>query len=180
MLIRNFHLDPARLGVQLGLLLTVAGGGGVFLGGVLADRVGTRGGLKAKLRACLSVALLLPPVSLLMLAGNLGVVMAGIPLYFALSGAVTAMGFSTILDVVPNRSRGLAMSVCFFLNVALGAGLGPTAVALAGGHLFGAAAGLGPPLVTNVIGGYLVAVAALLWALRRSTVRGRATARSGS
>jgi len=32
------------------------------------------------------------------------------------------VGFSAILDVVPNRSRGLAMSMSFFLNVALGAG----------------------------------------------------------
>jgi hypothetical protein len=73
-----------------------------------------------------------------------------VPLYFALSGIVTAVGFSAILDAVPNRSRGLAMSMSFFLNVALGAGLGPTAVALAGEHVFGAKQGLGPPLVLTV------------------------------
>ena len=69
--------------------------------------------------------------------------LAGVPLYFALSGIVTAVGFSAILDVVPNRSRGLAMSMSFFLNVALGAGLGPTAVAVAGAHVFAAKAGAG-------------------------------------
>jgi hypothetical protein len=92
-------------------------------------------------------------------------VLAGVPLYFALSGIVTAVGFSAILDVVPNRSRGLAMSMSFFLNVALGAGLGPTAVAVAGAHVFAAKAGLGPPIVLTVAVGYLIALAALCAAL---------------
>jgi hypothetical protein len=62
---------------------------------------------------------------------------------------------------VPNRSLGLALSVSFFLNVAIGAGLGPTAVALAAAHVFGAKLGLGPPLVLTVISGCLVSVVAL-------------------
>jgi hypothetical protein len=84
-------------------------------------------------------------------------------LYFALSGIVTAVGFSAILDAVPNRSRGLAMSMSFFLNVALGAGAGPTAVALVGEHVFGGRLGLGPPLMLTVMGGYVVALVAV-WA----------------
>jgi hypothetical protein len=55
------------------------------------------------------------------------------------------------------------MSMSFFLNVALGAGLGPTAVAVAGAHVFAANSGLGPPIVFTVALGYLVALAAL-WA----------------
>ncbi len=90
-----------------------------------------------------------------------GLVLAGVPLYFALSGIVTAVGFSAILNVVPNRSRGLAMSMSFFLNVALGAGLGPTAVAVASAHVFAAKVGLGPPMVLTVAVGYLIALAAL-------------------
>src|SRR5580698_3572208 len=37
LLIRNFGRDPAQVGLQLGLLLTIAFGGGVLLGGWLAD-----------------------------------------------------------------------------------------------------------------------------------------------
>jgi hypothetical protein len=92
-------------------------------------------------------------------------VLTAVPLYFALSGIVTAAGFSAILDAVPNRSRGLAMSLSFFLNVALGAGAGPTAVALAGEYVFGAKVGLGPPLALTVAAGYLIALAAILTAL---------------
>jgi hypothetical protein len=139
----------------------------VLIGGVLADRAARAGGSASKLRVCLAVSLLILPVSLLMNASGFELVLAGIPLYFALSGSVTALGFSAILDVVPNRSRGLAMAISFFLNVALGAGLGPTAVALAGAHLFSAAQGLGPPLIATVAGGYLIALLALCAALLR-------------
>jgi MFS family permease len=163
LLIRNFAKDPSQVGVELGLLLTAGFGGGVLIGGVLADRAGARGGWPAKLRVCLYAGLLILPVSLLMNCAGFGIVLTGVPLYFALSGIVTAVGFSAILDAVPNRSRGLAMSMSFFLNVALGAGLGPTAVALAGEHVFAARQGLGPPLTLTVAAGYMVALAAV-WA----------------
>jgi len=165
MLIRDFSRNPAQVGIELGLLLTVGFGGGVLIGGALADRAGARGGWPRKLRVCLYSGLLILPVSLLMDSPIFSFVLAGVPLYFALSGIVTAVGFSAILDVVPNRSRGLAMSMSFFLNVALGAGLGPTAVAVAGAHVFAATAGLGPPIVLTVAVGYLVALAALCAAL---------------
>jgi MFS family permease len=163
LLIRNFSRDPAQVGVQLGLLLTLGFGGGVLIGGMLADQAGASGGWRAKLRVCVYSGLLILPISLLMNSLHYRMVLIGVPAYFALSGIVTAVGFSAILDAVPNRSRGLAMSMSFFLNVAFGAGLGPTAVALAGDHVFGAKQGLGPPLVLTVTGGYVLALVAL-WA----------------
>jgi MFS family permease len=175
LLIRDFGKDPAQIGVELGLLLTVGFGGGVLIGGALADRAGARGGWPRKLRVCLYSGLLILPASLLMNSPTFSFVLAGVPLYFALSGIVTAVSFSAILDVVPNRSRGLAMSMSFFLNVALGAGLGPTAVALAGAHVFAAKAGLGPPLVLTVAAGYLVALAAVCAALSSFRARSAVT-----
>lgn len=165
LLIREFARNPAQVGVELGLLLTAGFGGGVLLGGWLADRVGGQGNWSRKLGVCLTSGLLILPVSLLIDAGQFTVVLLAIPLYFALSGIVTACGFSAILDVVPNRSRGFAMSISFFLNVALGAGLGPTAVAVASDHVFGSGAGLGPAITLTVASGYAVAIAALLTAM---------------
>jgi MFS family permease len=176
LLIRDFGKDPAQIGVELGLLLTIGFGGGVLIGGALADRAGARGGWLRKLRVCLISGLLILPASLLMNSPTFNLVLAGVPLYFALSGIVTAVGFSAILDVVPNRSRGLAMSMSFFLNVALGAGLGPTAVAVAGAHVFSAKAGLGPPLALTVVAGYLIALAAVIFALSGFRARRAATA----
>jgi len=167
LLIRDFGRDPAQVGVELGILLTAGFGGGVLLGGVFADRAGVRGGWPRKLRVCLVSAGAILPAALLMNSRELFWVMTGVPLYFALSGIVTAVGFSAILDMVPNRSRGLAMSVSFFLNVALGAGLGPTAVALAASEIFGPARGLGPPVALTVVCGYALAFAAAWVALRR-------------
>ena len=164
LLIRNFGKDPGRIGIELGLLLTVGFGGGVLAGGLLADRAGS---FPRKLGVCLTSACLILPAALLLNSGQFVVVLVSVPLYFALSGIVTAVGFSSILDLVPNRSRGLAMSISFFLNVAIGAGIGPTAVALAGDHIFGPRAGLGPALSSTVIGGYLIAVIAVLLTLRR-------------
>jgi MFS family permease len=165
LLIREFGKDPAQVGIELGLLLTLGFGGGVLIGGALADRAGARGGWPRKLALCGYAGLSILPVSLLMNSPHFGQVLAGVPLYFALSGIVTAVGFSAILDIVPSRSRGLAMSMSFFLNVALGAGLGPTAVAVAGAQIFSAHAGLGPALVSTVALGYVVALAALAAAL---------------
>ena len=172
LLIRDFGRDPAVVGVELGLLLTVGFGGGVLVGGVLADRACVRGGWPRKLRVCSIAALLILPAALLMTSHSYASVLTGVPLYFLLSGMVTAVGFSAILDMVPNRSRGLAMSLSFFLNVALGAGLGPTAVTLAATHVFPAGVGLGPPLVLTVVSGYalaVVAVGAALLASRRGS-----------
>ena len=169
LLIREFGRDPARVGVELGILLTAGFGGGVLLGGVLADRSGVRGGWRAKLGVCWVAGLLILPAAAALNSSSYALVLGGVPVYYLLSGMVTAVGFSAILDLVPNRSRGLAMSVSFFLNVALGAGLGPTAVALAAGHLFGDAAGLGPAIAVTAAGGYSLAVASVglaLWAAR--------------
>jgi len=162
LLIRNFGRDPAQVGLQLGLLLTIAFGGGVLLGGWLSDYVGTRGSVRAKLGVCLVSSLLILPVALAIDSAQLAVVMTAVPLYFALSGIVTACGFSSILDATPNMQRGFAMAVSFFLNVAVGAGLGPTSVALAGAHIFGAAAGLGPAIAFIAGLGYLLSVTALV------------------
>ncbi|HUO13063.1 MAG TPA: MFS transporter [Caulobacteraceae bacterium] len=173
LLIRSFHKDPGEIGVELGLLLTLGFGGGVIVGGFLADRAAAAGGLRAKLGTALVVGLLIAPVALTLNLPRFPIVLAAIPLYFALSGAVTAIGFSSVLDLVPNNARGLAMSISFLLNVAVGASVGPAAVSLAASHVFGERASLGAPLSATVLVGYALAVLAALASLatvRRSPV----------
>ena len=165
LLIRHFARDPAQIGIQLGFLLTAGFGGGVLVGGWLADRAGSRGGWRYKLGVCMISGLLILPVSLLINGSQFNAVLFSVPAYFALSGIVTACGFSAILDVVPNRSRGLAMAISFFLNVAIGASAGPSAVTAASDHVFGPGAGLGPALSLTVASGYALASATLIAAL---------------
>jgi MFS family permease len=171
LLIRTFGRDPAAVGVQLGLGLTIAFGGGVLLGGWLSDKAGLKGGWRYKLWVCLAASALILPVAAAIDSRHLATVMTAVPLYFTLSGIVTACGFSAILDAVPNRRRGFAMAVSFFLNVALGAGIGPSSVALASSRLFGESAGLGPAIASVVAGGYAIAaLAAILAGSRRGSV----------
>jgi MFS family permease len=167
LLIREFHRNAADVGLELGLLLTAGFGGGVLAGGWLADRAGERRGWSGKLLVCLVAGAILIPITLCINLGRFEPVLLAVPVYFALSGVVTACGFSAILDAVPNRFRGLAMSVSFFLNVALGAGVGPTAVALAAAHVFDSHAGLAPAISLTVAAGYGIAIAALLVALSK-------------
>ena len=171
LLIRSFSRDPAQVGLQLGLLLTIAFGGGVLLGGWLSDLVGSGGRWARKLGVCLVASLLILPLSAAIDSSHLAVVMAAVPLYFTLSGIVTACGFSSILDAVPNRRRGFAMAVSFFLNVAVGAGLGPTSVALASAYVFGAAAGLGPAIAFIAALGFSLAAVALVLTLTAFRLR---------
>jgi len=64
------------------------------------------------------------------------------------------------------------MAISFFLNVALGAGLGPTAVVLSGQILFGADAGLGPAIAfTMAVAAAVAAMSAFLSLRMTSTVR---------
>jgi hypothetical protein len=167
LLTREFHMDRAQVGMELGIMLTAAFGGGVLMGGWLADKAGICGGWSRKLLVCLVAGALILPVAASLNAGNVTLVMLSVPAYFALSGIVTACGFSAILDVVPNRSRGLAMSISFFLNVAVGGAVGPTAVAMFSEHVFGGEAGLGPAIAVTVAVSYGSAIVALIAALSR-------------
>jgi MFS family permease len=165
LLIRSFAMNAARVGLELGLFLAIGYGGGVLAGGVLADWAGARGGWRAKLWVCLAASLVILPLSLLISSSSVAWVLVGVPAYFALSGVVTAAGFSALLDITPPQSRALAMSVSFFLNVAIGAGAGPTLVALAADHIF-PSSGLGPAITLTVAAGYGLTALAAVWRLR--------------
>ena len=171
LLIRQFGQNPAQVGIQLGLLLVLGYGGGMLAGGMLADRFAVWRGARGKVELCVLAVLATLPAAMLINSANLSTVMIAIPVYFALSAVVTASGLSAILDATPNQRRGRAMAISFFLNVAIGAGIGPTLVALSGQHIFGDAAGLGPAIAFTVVASYLLAALALLPGLRARTRR---------
>jgi MFS family permease len=172
LMVRSFHADAGAVGVQLGYLLIFAYGGGMLAGGWLADFAAARRGPRGKIELCMIASAAVIPVALLLNTSNANAVMAGTALYFAFSAVVTASGLSAILDAAPGRVRGLAMGLSFFLNVALGAGFGPTAVVLAGQTLFGEQGGLGPAIAFTMAVSAAIAAASAFFALRMSPVRG--------
>jgi MFS family permease len=167
LLIREFHRPPAEVGLTLGALFTIAGALGILSGGAFGDRAARAGGWAAKVRLCLFAAAIDIPVLGLLTLGDATLVLAAITINFLMSGIITAVGLSAILDLTPSRRRGVATSISFFFNVAFGLGFGPTAVALAGVQLFGAARGLGPPLCLVAEIGYLIILGSVWLALRR-------------
>ena len=166
LLVRRFAVDPATIGVELGVLLMLGYGGGMLAGGALADRFAAWRGPRGKIELCGLAVLATLPAAMLINSPSLTMVLAAVTIYFALSAVVTASGLAAILDATPNRARGRAMAISFFFNVAIGAGFGPTAVALASRHITGQAAGLGPAISLTVVACYAAAGLALIPAIR--------------
>jgi len=172
LLIREFHHDPASVGLQLGLLLTGGFGAGVLLGGALADRAGA---WNAKLHICGAAALLVLPLALAMTSGSFPLVMSAVGVYFVLAGINAATATSALLDIIPARSVGLIMSVSFCLNAAFGAGLGPSAVAF-GARLFTSSTGLAVSIAACVSSGWAVSLLSVAVAPRAMRFMRTATA----
>ena len=86
--------------------------------------------------------------SLTLLSTRETVALLGVAGLFTLTGFITAVGLSTILELTPNRRRGITTSLSFFLNVLLGSGTGPLLAAVFARTLFGSERALAPALVT--------------------------------
>jgi MFS family permease len=167
LLIREFHRTAADIGVTLGTLFMIGGAAGMLMGGICADHAQKAGGWYAKVRICLFAAILNALALILIDANNYSATLVAVTATFFMSGVVTATGLAAILDLVPNRRRGTATSISFFLNVAVGAGIGPTAVALTGAYVFGSETGLRPALLLVTETGIIVMAAAVCFALYR-------------
>jgi MFS family permease len=135
LLIREFGWSPGRVGSTLGILLMLAGSIGVFSGSFLRDSVRARFGLRGQFVFCLAAALLAAPLAAIVLSRHADAVVGGVAACMVLSGVITGAGLTAILDTVPGERRGFVTAISFFLNVALGAGIGPPAVAALKDHV---------------------------------------------
>jgi MFS family permease len=159
--VRRFHLPTGAVGVRVGLSFSCGGTIGVFFGGVLGDWVRRRGGAKARLRLCLLGALTAAPCAAFGLASGPTLSLLALTLFVAASDMAISSGITSILDAVSNRQRGAATALTFFLNVALGAGLGPILVALVGHSAAGGGLGVSILWVTTPVFALVIALLAL-------------------
>jgi MFS family permease len=169
LLVRRFNENAASVGLHLGYLLIFAYGGGMLAGGALSDLAARLRGSRGKIELCALASLLITLAAPVFASSHPLSVMIATGVYFMLSAVVTASGLSAILDATPNSLRGRAMAVSFFLSVAIGAGFGPTAIALSSSHLFGAAAGLGPAIALIAGSAFALAIVTSIWAERIHT-----------
>lgn len=134
----RFGLGPIGfVGLSLGLILGIAAGAGVFLGGIIADRFGARDlrfymtipGIAVLISVPIySIALLMPsflPILPLLAVNSILVSLWQGPVY------------ATVQNVAPTHMRATAASIFLFIANLIGLGLGPLAVGLASDILAG-------------------------------------------
>jgi MFS family permease len=168
LLIREFGWSPGRVGSTLGIPLMLAGGIGVFSGSFLRDSVRARFGMRGQFVFCLAAALVAVPLAAVVLSRHAEAVVGAVTACMVLSGVITGAGLSAILDTVPGERRGLFTAISFFLNVALGAGIGPPAVAALKDHVLAPGASLAVAIGGVWSAGFLLAVAGFFMGARGS------------
>jgi MFS family permease len=173
LLTRGFDMAASQVGPLLGTLLMLAGGAGMLAGGFLSDGARLKGFRGGRVSVAVCSAALTVPTTTLVMAGSLNLVLAGITLYVFLSCIGAAVGMLTLLESVPNRRHGLVVAVAFFLNVALGAGVGPVAVGFAADHLALVGSGIGRAIFLIACPGFLLVTGLFSIVLRNASRRER-------
>jgi MFS family permease len=162
LLVRRTGIDVATIGLLLGPFVIAGGSLGVLAGGWFADKVAQKAGWTGKVRLLALVCLSYVPICLLLLLPALAVSVAAVGALFVVSGFVTALGLSTVIDLVPPARRGFATAAAFFLNVLMGAGLGPVLTPLTAHWVGGAQGGFDVALVILSVVTMLPSAGALL------------------
>lgn len=136
-LIRAFHGDPARTGIEFGMVALASGMAGV-LSGPLCQRLlvrayGERAGVMV---ACVSAAGLFVTGILLLIVRDYvsGLIVAGLATFlFTMPQATTA---AALQIASPAGMRGLVSALYTFIVAIVGLAVAPTVVALLTDHLF--------------------------------------------
>jgi len=163
LLMRRFGWSPGEVGARLGAMIILTGIIGTPAGGLICDRVTARWGIRARFPLLLIVAvggILGIPVGVL---GTSAAALASTGCWVLLSSAMGTIAIVTILDILPQESRGFVTSTIAFNNILLGFSLGPTLVALVTDHVFHDSADVGYAMSTIIAPSVIVAI--LLYAV---------------
>lgn len=163
LLMRRFAWSPGEVGARLGAVIVLTGIIGTPAGGLICDRVTARWGTRARFPLLLIVALggiLGIPVGLLDTSAG---ALASTGCWVLLSSAMGTIAVVTILDVLPQESRGFGTATITFNNILLGFSLGPTLVALLTDHVFHDSRAVGYAMSCIIAPSVLVAI--LLYAV---------------
>lgn len=125
------------IGWHLGWTIGIAGCLGAWLGGVLADRYGSRDTRwYMRLPAIQSIAAIPFMLGFVLLQDKQLALLCFIPFY-TLGAMYVGPMFSVIQGVTPPHMRATASAVLLFIVSMIGAGLGPLSIGLLNDHVFG-------------------------------------------
>lgn len=159
------------VGLALGLILGVAAGLGVFLGGIIADRYGAR-----DLRAYMGIpaVAILASVPVYTIALLMPTFLPILPL-LALNSVLVSLWqgpvYATVQNIAPVHMRATAASIFLFIANLIGLGLGPLAVGFASDILAGPfGMGSAEGVRWALIGSQFLAIPAFIcfWLARRT------------
>jgi MFS family permease len=163
LLMRRFAWSPGEVGARLGAIAILAGLIGTPAGGFIADRVTARWGVRARFPLLVIVAVggvLGIPVGIL---GTPSAVLVSACCWIFLSAAIGTIAIATILDILPQESRGFGTATIAFNNIIVGLGLGPTLVALVTDRIFHDSQAVGSAMSCVIAPSVLIAI--LLYAV---------------
>ncbi len=168
LLIRRYGLSAPEVGATLGPLIITAGVLAALGGGALSDRFARARGTAGRLRlAALSAAIALP-FAFIALTASASQALAAITLWTLFSTVAGLAGITALQAIVPNRARGLAMSLIAFGNIILGLGGGATLTGYLADHVFHDPGAVGRALSLVIVPPALAAIALYLRAARRT------------
>lgn len=160
---RGYGWSAGQTGLVLGSVTLLAGLGGGYASGAVADRWRATGRLDAPLRLnALLITAALPLPALLALAPAAPAALAVAAVFVFIASLTVPLAPTALQAITPPPLRA-QVSALFLLAVNLvGIGIGPTAVALASDLVFGGEKAIGPALALVGTLSYL-ASALLLW-----------------
>lgn len=133
---RVHALGWGDIGFALGCIVGVAGCGGTFLGGRLADRYGARDVRWYMRLPAVQSLLCVPFASGFILAPDSVWALASFVPFYALGAMYLGPMFASVQGLVPLRMRAIASAILLFVVNMIGLGLGPLAIGVLNDHVF--------------------------------------------
>jgi len=124
-LVRSHGMDPAIIGVYLGLIIGIGGGIGYAGGGYLADHLGRRSHRAALLGVAVCGMIGWCFNFPVFLSDNVGLALTLFVIPVVLTNVYLATTFANTQSLVGLRMRGVAAAILLFILNIIGLGLGP-------------------------------------------------------
>jgi MFS family permease len=171
MLIRTHAWPVGDVGAAVGSSILVAGTFGVIAGGWLGDQLESRGRGAGRLEAAfISMVLAAAGAFMFPMQDTATMIIAWFLVNILGGFMVIGCAAAALLEIMPNRMRGQATAVYYFVVSLLGIGAGPTIVAMFTDYVFGDPAAVRWSLMIAPTAAYILS-GAFFWLGRKPYIR---------